>query len=137
MYMTFASKYKSSVRKILRKYQVNNLFQVKYKTKKGVRIRELYNERMVHVKIPNSNSSIDITANTLIYRSQMELTKRLLADKCEWCGKQSSDIEVHHVRKLKDLKGKARWEKAMIARRRKTMILCHDCHVDLHYGRLD
>lgn len=137
MYMTFASKYKSSVRKILRKYQVNNLFQVKYKTKKGVSIRELYNERMVHVKIPNSNSSIDITANTLIYRSQMELTKRLLADKCEWCGKQSSDIEVHHVRKLKDLKGKARWEKAMIARRRKTMILCHDCHVDLHYGRLD
>ena len=30
-------------------------------------------------------------------------------------------FEVHHVRKLKDVKGKQGWEQIMIARKRKTM----------------
>ena len=51
--------------------------------------------------------------------------------------KETSDLEVHHVRKLKDLKGKKWWEKQMIARQRKTMVLCKRCHVDLHTGKLD
>ncbi|AMK50369.1 group II intron reverse transcriptase/maturase [Clostridium beijerinckii] len=137
MYKTYASKYQSSVRKILRKYQVNNLFQVKYETKKGTKVRTVYNERIVREKRPDTSANVDNIANTLVYRSQTELTQRLLADKCDWCGKENSEVEVHHIRKLKDLKGKAKWEKAMIARKRKTMILCHKCHVNLHYGRLD
>ena len=46
-------------------------------------------------------------------------------------------MEVHHVKKIKDLKGKKRWEILMIARQRKTMILCEDCHDNLHAGKLD
>lgn len=37
---------------------------------------------------------------------------------------------------MKDLKGKTEWEKRMIARKRKTMVLCKQCHVALHAGRL-
>ena len=59
-----------------------------------------------------------------------------LAQECEWCGTQQGPFEVHHVRKLKNLKGKAEWEVLMIARQRKTMVLCRKCHVDLHAGRL-
>ena len=39
--------------------------------------------------------------------------------------------------KLKNLKGKKLWEVQMIARKRKTLALCHDCHVKLHKGILD
>ena len=37
---------------------------------------------------------------------------------------------------IKDLQGKTVWERHMIARRRKTLVLCKKCHVDLHAGRL-
>jgi AI2M/AI1M-like HNH endonuclease len=49
-------------------------------------------------------------------------------------------IEVHHIRALKDLntydgREKPRWMKIMAARRRKTLVLCRTCHNDLHAGR--
>src|SRR5206468_803982 len=81
---------------------------------------------------------LDAKPNLYYYCSRNELGKRLLAQQCEWCGctKDQEMIEVHHVRKLKDLKGKARWEQVMIARCRKTLVLCRSCHVALHAGRL-
>lgn len=67
-----------------------------------------------------------------------ELIKRLLADECEVCG-ATEQIEVHHVRKLADLKQTGRkelpdWAKIMIIRRRKTLVLCHSCHAAIHAG---
>ncbi|MFR1991872.1 MAG: hypothetical protein ACLS3C_18100 [Oscillospiraceae bacterium] len=41
-------------------------------------------------------------------------------------------FEIHHVNKLKNLKGKLPWEVAMIAKRRKTLVVCHNCHVMIH-----
>ncbi|MFW6677065.1 hypothetical protein ACOAOT_05335 [Lacrimispora sp. AGF001] len=38
---------------------------------------------------------------------------------------------------LKDLKGKSYWERFMIARNRKTLALCIDCHEQLHNGKLN
>ena len=68
-----------------------------------------------------------------------EIVKRLLAEECEVCGREGA-VQVHHVRKLADLEQKGRrerpfWIRNMAARRRKTLVLCHDCHVDIHYGR--
>ena len=70
-------------------------------------------------------------------RRYTRLTDRLQGHICEFCGAETEDIEIHHVRKLKDLSGKAEWERQMIARKRKTMALCHSCHVKLHNGKLD
>jgi group II intron reverse transcriptase/maturase len=71
-------------------------------------------------------------------REPNELIKRLLADKCELCGSRT-DIEVHHIRKLADLKEKGRkekphWVKKMAQRRRKTLIVCATCHDNIHRG---
>jgi hypothetical protein len=57
-----------------------------------------------------------------------EWVKRLLADKCEFCD-YSGNCQVHHVRKLADLKVKGRrekplWMQIMSARRRKTLVVC-------------
>jgi hypothetical protein len=65
---------------------------------------------------------------------------RLLADKCELCG-CTTKCEVHHIRKLADLhrhgRPKLQWERVMIARRRKTLVLCWQCHHDIHHGTYD
>jgi hypothetical protein len=67
-----------------------------------------------------------------------DLVNRLLADKCEVCG-YLGNCEVHHIRKLADLKRKWRgrkdkplWVKNMIAIRRKTLVVCQECHQDIH-----
>jgi len=68
-----------------------------------------------------------------------EVVQRLLAETCELCesGKQ---VEVHHVRALKDLNPKGRrqppeWAMRMASRRRKTLVVCRSCHEDIHAGR--
>jgi group II intron reverse transcriptase/maturase len=68
-----------------------------------------------------------------------ELVKRLLADTCELCGAQG-DVEVHHIRALKDLKVEGRaelpaWKQMMSARRRKTLVACQPCHEAITHGR--
>ncbi|WP_371830633.1 HNH endonuclease [Candidatus Entotheonella palauensis] len=55
---------------------------------------------------------------------------------CEYCGQSGGYFEVHHVKRVKDLEGKELWERVMISRKRKTLILCRACHHDLHNGVL-
>jgi len=67
-----------------------------------------------------------------------ELVQRLLADTCELCGSRKQ-VEVHHIRALKDLKPKGRkeppeWAVRMASRRRKTLVVCRKCHEDIHYS---
>jgi len=74
---------------------------------------------------------------TIIWKGRSELEKRLLADTCELCGSQEQ-ITVHHIRALKDLTPKGRREKPpwmilMAARKRKTLVVCWSCHMDIHY----
>lgn len=89
-----------------------------------------------HLKRTRITWDIDKKPNTAMYSARTELSQRLQAKKCEWCGTTKGDMEVHHVRKLADLKGKSRWEKHMIARRRKTIVMCTSCHHLLHAGKL-
>jgi len=79
---------------------------------------------------------IDLIPKTWVYQSRNELGKRLLASECEWCGFRGGQVEVHHIRKLGNLEGKTPWERQMIERRRKTMVLCAECHEELHAGKL-
>jgi len=77
-----------------------------------------------------------VTARYTLKRT--EIIARLNANRCEYCDKEER-CEVHHVRKLKDLarkRDKTLLERMMMARRRKTMVLCPDCHDKLHSGRL-
>ena len=66
--------------------------------------------------------------------SRNTLDARLKAKTCELCGKTDADsYEIHHVHKVKDLKGKADWERVMIAKKRKTLVVCHECHQKIHH----
>lgn len=68
-----------------------------------------------------------------------ELVQRLLAEVCELCG-SGEQVEVHHIRALKDLNPTGRkqqpdWVARMASRRRKTLVVCRVCHEDIHAGR--
>lgn len=71
-----------------------------------------------------------------VWSGRSELESRLLSDRCELCGAEGQ-TEVHHIRKLADLKGKSRWEKVMASRRRKTLVVCQTCHQKIHSGCYD
>lgn len=141
---TLAHKYKASVAKMARKYKAT------VKTEHGPR-------KCLEVQIPREGKKpliarfggIPLTVNpeavitdkplTNPRMGRTELIQRLLANTCEVCG-STLNIEVHHIRKLSDLKTKGQkpkpdWVKLMAARRRKTLVLCRKCHRDLHSGR--
>ena len=49
------------------------------------------------------------------------------------------DVEVHHIRALRDLNVKGQGTKPkcvqiMAARKRKTLVACRTCHMDIHHG---
>ncbi len=82
-------------------------------------------------------SEVDKPPLVFKYTGGSELLKRMDANKCEYCGKEKGYFEVHHVRQLADIKeGKQPWQKLMIARKRKTLVLCIGCHDKLHAGTL-
>lgn len=136
MFKTYANKYKSTVSKIILKHNINGKFGIRYETKEGAKIAYFTEQRM-EKNDAMKQLTVDVVENTLIYSGRTSLIDRLLAAKCEWCGATGTPLEMHHIHKLKDLKGKKMWEQRMIARRRKTMALCVSCHHDLHNGKLD
>jgi len=82
---------------------------------------------------------VDRDPYTTIRFARSEILQRLLADKCELCG-SLEDVEVHHIRKLADLKANGRpdkslWAQMMAARRRKTLVVCRKCHLAIHAGK--
>ena len=134
MYKTFAGKYRSTVRKINKKYRRNKLFTVKYEQKGVIKSRTFYKTSFKR-RTTAFNGSCDIEPYSIADVSRTNLTDRLKAEKCELCGAEGKLI-MHHVRNLKDLKGKESWERLMSARKRKTIALCPSCHRLRHLGKV-
>lgn len=129
---TLAAKHRSSIGKIKQKYRdKNGGWCIPYETKKGTKQLHLakYSDSR-NVKNPSDTVSgvAIIHKNT---RSTFE--HRLKARVCELCGTTESEhYQIHHVNKIKNLKGKEPWKIMMISKRRKTMVLCLECHTKIH-----
>lgn len=134
MYKTFAGKYRSTVRKINKKYRLNKLFTVKYEQKGVIKSRTFYKTSFKR-RTTAFNGSCDIEPYSIADASRTNLTDRLKAEKCELCG-ATGKLIMHHVRNLKDLKGKESWKRLMSARKRKTIALCPSCHRLRHLGKV-
>ena len=125
---TLASKHKTSLSKTIDKFNDGTgKWGIPYETKRG-------NKRRYFAKYADckgKGSATDYISNAaVVYGYAVNtLENRLKAKVCELCGTTESDhYEVHHINKLKNLKGKERWEIAMIAKHRKTLVVCRDCH---------
>lgn len=143
---TLAHKFKISVPRIYRKYrgtQVVNDFtyktlQVEIPTKKGT--RTIY-WGAIPLRTQNAINQPLRDFKDMRYGCSTDLIQRLQADTCEMCGSQDH-CEVHHVRKLSDLKrrwagrkAKPAWVERMIAMQRKTLVVCRNCHNKIHAGQ--
>ena len=137
-FCTLAGKRQCSIKKVTKSLKKGpNRYVISLeKEGKGIKEYELITSTSQLKKTKVTYGQIDNLPKTWVYQSRNELGKRLLAHACEWCGTRGSQVEVHHVRKLGNLKGKTPWERQMIERRRKTMVLCVECHDELHAGTL-
>ena len=142
---TLATKHHTSVQKIMDKYQAELV--VEGTTYKGLRVTV---PREGKPPLVATWGGIPLTWDIQAdledrpqphWNPRSELEKRLLAQVCEQCGATAltDQIEVHHIRALKDLnrytgREKPLWVKIMAARRRKTLVLCRTCHRDIQHG---
>lgn len=130
---TLARKHKCKVSKIYDKYRAGaKRWGVPYETKAGM--KRWYLTKFNEI---DGKRSEDIVPQAIsnFAKSKTTFDARLKAKVCELCGRTDADkYEIHHVNKVKNLKGKEPWEQIMIAKRRKTMVVCCDCHQQIHHG---
>jgi hypothetical protein len=74
-----------------------------------------------------------------VWNTRTDLEQRLLANTCELCDSRQH-VEVHHIRALRNLTNMGRaekpaWVRMMATRRRKTLVVCRTCHMDIQHGR--
>ena len=131
---TLANKHKSGKREILRKY--GKEISIPYTC--GGKKREATFFKLKDLPTQSGfDPQIDMPPNLWQFSSGTEIIKRYNARQCEYCGRTEGNFEIHHIRKLADIKeGKSAWQKQMTARRRKTLVLCTECHDLLHAGKL-
>jgi len=133
---TLACKLKSSCAKVKRKFKDGNGdWRIPYETKNGE--KRCYFAKYSDCKSVSSASD-KITNASVIHRSnRTSFESRLAVKSCELCGtSDAAHYEIHHVNKVKNLKGKAYWEQVMIAKRRKTIVVCRECHHKIHNNRV-
>jgi group II intron reverse transcriptase/maturase len=96
-------------------------------------------------RIPEGMGVVDFRSNAAWFApgdTRAEVVLRLLAGRCELCEVEGVPVQVHHIRKLADLdrpgrRPKAAWKRLMSARKRKTLVVCEECHQAIHGGYHD
>lgn len=126
LYKTFGCKYRTTYKHICKKYKRNGEFIVKYKTKNGMKETVFYHEGFRKNMKP-APEFVDVMPHYRKYTKKNSLIHRLQAGQCELCGRKTDEVIMHHVRKLKELKGVTEWERKMIEIRRKSLAVCPEC----------
>ncbi|MFI5774806.1 reverse transcriptase domain-containing protein [Streptomyces sp. NPDC051658] len=140
MLMTLANKHRSSVSKMARKYATTTETPFGPRKCFEARVERVGRKPLVgrFGGIPlRQNKKTVITDRRLapVNIKRKELVTRLLAGRCEACGRVD-EVEVHHVAKLADLgkpgTDRPPWADLMAARHRKALVVCGSCHADIH-----
>ena len=134
MFKTLGWKLNTSARKVRQKYQKDKDFVIPYNDAKGKqKYRVFYNEGF-----KKRNAQFDVDYDKLpqtMYVPYPSLVERLKDGRCELCGKDGK-VVMHHVRTLTKLKGNNEWEKLMLQRHRKTLVVCEACNSMIqNYGK--
>ena len=142
---TLAGKYKTSVAKIVKQYKgTTKVGEKSYRVFQTIVEREGKNPlKAIFGGLPLKRnpmpSKLTDKIHPIIGGSTSQLIDRMMKEECEMCGAKEN-IEVHHVRRLKDVnkpgrKNKPAWVHQMAAIRRKTLMTCKTCHNAIHAGK--
>jgi hypothetical protein len=145
MLKTLAGKHKSTVAKMARKYKASidtpdgprTCFQVTVHREQG---KKPLVARFGGIPLTRKRTTVLTDLKPIMATAKRnELIHRLLAGRRELCEGRIG-LQVHHIRKLADLNKPGRperpsWVHLMAMRKRKTLVVCEQCHQDIHAGR--
>ena len=135
---TLAAKLKSTVRQTARQFRYESeAIGLGYVTKRPG-ARPLYATFGTHsMRRKPFGSNLEVDNLRVAHLPRTQLVERLSANECEICA-STEYIEVHHIRAMKDVQGKtAGWSQLMAEMRRKTLVVCRQCHTKIHAGQYD
>ena len=131
-YKTLACKYRTPKGKIIAQYRIVKDIGVKFQDKHGnERIRLLWKDSLARDPYPLGKEA-DIIHKPKGILKKPSLGARLKANRCEWCGKETSALVMHQVRTLKELDESQPWAVFMKRINRKTLVVCESCHTKIH-----
>ena len=127
---TLAGKHNSSISKIARQHRKGKYWSVTYITNSGIEKEK----RLVTLKdCQNGKCNDAITKHGYIPVTNASIRARLATGVCELCGKKTDEpMEVHLIPSIKTLQGEELWKQIMRNKRRKTLVVCSDCHKTIH-----
>ena len=141
MLHTLAAKHRSTVSKMARK------FKAKIVTPHGLRTcfearfdregRPPLVARFAGIPLKRQKMAVLTDREPIRSYPNKELISRLLANRCELC-QRTDTVQVHHVRKLADLDmtgNSPEWVTFMANKRRKSLVVCDECHEQIHQRR--
>ena len=141
MLKTLASKHRSTVSKMARKYKaktdtshgLRTCFEARFE-REG---RSALVARFGGIALKRQKLAVLTDREPIPTYPNKELISRLLANRCELCGR-TEQVQVHHVRKLADLTMSGdppAWVAFMANKRRKALVVCGACHDTIHRRR--
>jgi hypothetical protein len=145
MLKTLAGKHKSTVAKMARKYKASIdtpdgsriCFQVTVHREQG---KKPLVARFGGIPLRRKRTAVLTDLKPIMATTKRnELIRRLVTGRCELC-ETGIGLQVHHIRKLADLNKPGRperpsWVHLMAKRKRKTLVVCEQCHQNIHAGR--
>ena len=144
MLKTLGGKHKCSVAQVFKrkiiKVKVNENKQKVWYITAGNKTIEVFNIRDVETKDifklwDNESCNDNMNIRTINIRSSA--LRKLIADECELCGKTKDDVSIvlHHTNKIRNIsKTEPIWKQVQKMRQRKTISVCHECHMKIHHN---
>lgn len=132
---TLSRKHKCSVAKTVAGLRNEDRLGLWYEGRTQRRFMPMF--RLADINIRWTPPQIDReTSPSMYFAGRNDLIDQLRARSCQACGADNVPLEIHHARKMSDMQGTTLWTQVKAARTRKRVVLCHDCHVAHHAGRL-
>jgi len=132
---TLSRKHKCSVRVMAERLRNGDRLGLWYEGRHERRFMPMF--RLADVSPALASTHVDRQpAAVMHFAGRNDVIDQLRARVCQACAAKNVPLEVHHARKMSDMKGTTLWTTVKAARTRKRVVLCRDCHVAHHAGRL-
>ncbi|HEV2598621.1 reverse transcriptase domain-containing protein [Sphingopyxis sp.] len=131
---TLARKHKCSAAVICQKLHHRDNYGLWYEGRTGRRFMRVF--ALKHIVTGSANRADLDRLPSLAGNMRTDIIDRLKAKVCEACGADDVSVEVHHARRLNDVKHRSLQVRVRAARKRKRVVLCVPCHHAHHAGRL-
>jgi len=130
MLKTLAGKHRENVSDIKKRFMKDGILRVPYTTVNGTKYTEFYHDGFKKHSSGYDNIN-DVLPAYRKYDNRNTIINRIKAGKCEICGEDVEYVYMHHVRTMKSLKGRDKFERKMLEIRRKSLALCPSCWNEL------